>query len=114
MCSTRTSRRSHLELDSLRDPQHLAVAAKELGMVLPEPAFVASRPGEWWACGLLQRSATRPGRPAPAQKPALLTRKPVIVKLPQRRPDSPRRPYAVGDSGTATPEPLRTDERNGR
>ena len=30
-----------LELDALRDPQHLAVAAKELGMVAPsQPAFV--------------------------------------------------------------------------
>ncbi len=73
-----------MELDSLRDPQHLAVAAKKLGMVAPaEPAFVRLSDGRV----LGNPTPATPDdavriNPLPKQKPASLKRRTVVVRVP--------------------------------
>jgi hypothetical protein len=73
-----------LELDQLRDPQRLAVAAKALGMVAPsQPAFVRLSDGR-------VLGTPTPASPAdavrinalPSQTPPAIRRKTVIVKVP--------------------------------
>jgi hypothetical protein len=106
-----------LELDSLRDPQHLAVAAKELGMVAPsQPAFVRLADGRV----LGNPTPATVGdtvrvNPLPSKKPAALKRKTVIVKVPAAT--TPSTPTAAGPaavtSGTDTPGTSTTGEREG-
>ena len=106
-----------LELDSLRDPQHLAVAAKELGMVAPsQPAFVRLADGRV----LGNPTPATVGdtvrvNPLPSKKPAALKRKTVIVKVPAAT--TPSTPTAAGTasatSGTDTPGTSTTGEREG-
>ena len=87
----------NMELDELRDPQRLAVAAKELGMVAPsQPAFVRLPDGR-----IL-------GNPARATPPTACgsTRRP-----PSRRRSTPSR----SSSGSpATEGPTTTDPTNPR
>jgi hypothetical protein len=73
----------NMELDALRNPQRLASAAKDLGMVPPsQPAFI-SLDGS-----ILGVPAAATGadavriNPLPTPKPASLKRKTVIVKVP--------------------------------
>jgi hypothetical protein len=106
-----------LELDSLRDPQHLAVAAKELGMVAPsQPAFVRLADGRV----LGNPTPATVGdtvrvNPLPSKKPAALKRRTVIVKVPAAT--TPSTPTAAGTaaatSGTDTPGTSTTGEREG-
>ena len=106
-----------LELDALRDPQHLAVAAKELGMVAPsQPAFVRLADGRV----LGNPTPATVGdtvrvNPLPSKKPAALKRKTVIVKVPAAT--TPSTPTAAGTaavtSGTDTPGTSTTGEREG-
>ena len=96
-----------LELDELRDPQHLAVAAKELGMVAPsQPAFVRLADGR-----VLGNPApatvgdTVRVNPLPSKKPPSLKRKTIIVKVPTAG--------AGPTSATDTPGTSTTGEREG-
>jgi hypothetical protein len=102
-----------LELDQLRDPQHLAVAAKELGMVAPsQPAFVRLADGRV----LGNPTAATVGdsvrlNPLPSRKPASLKRKTIIVKVPTAT--TPGRETTSATSGTDTPGTSTTGEREG-
>jgi len=73
-----------MELDALRDPQRLAAAAKELGMVPPsQPAFVRLTDGK-----ILGNPTAATGadavriNPMPPAKPAQLNPRPIVVKVP--------------------------------
>lgn len=78
-----------MQLDGLRDPQHLAAAAKKLGMVAPaQPAFV--RLGN----GRVLGNATPAGPdgalriyPLPPAKPSALSPRPLVVKVPAPEAD---------------------------
>jgi hypothetical protein len=110
-----------LELDELRDPQHLAVSAKELGMVAPsQPAFVRLADGRV----LGNPTPATVGdtvrvNPLPSKKPAALKRKTVIVKVPAATtPGSTSGTTSAGaalsaTSGTDTPGTSTTGEREG-
>ncbi len=108
-----------LELDKLRDPQHLALAAKELGMVAPtQPAFVRLADGRV----LGNPTPATVGdtvrvNPLPSRKPASLKRKTIIVKVPTATtPGAGTTSSTSGaTSGTDTPGTSTTVEReNGR
>ena len=106
-----------LELDALRDPQQLAVAAKDLGMVAPsQPAFVRLADGRV----LGNPTPATVGdtvrvNPLPSKKPAALKRKTIIVKVPAAT--TPSTTAAAGTtsatSGTDTPDTSTTGEREG-
>jgi len=106
-----------LELDALRDPQQLAVAAKDLGMVAPsQPAFVRLADGRV----LGNPTPATVGdtvrvNPLPSKKPAALKRKTIIVKVPAAT--NPSTTAAAGTaaatSGTDTPGTSTTGEREG-
>ncbi len=102
-----------LELDQLRDPQHLALAAKELGMVAPpQPAFVRLADGRV----LGNPTPANVGdtvrvNPLPSKKPASLKRKTIIVKVPSAT--TPDRATTSATSGTDTPGTSTTGEREG-
>jgi len=110
-----------LELDELRDPQHLAVSAKELGMVAPsQPAFVRLADGRV----LGNPTPATVGdtvrvNPLPSKKPAALKRKTVIVKVPAATtPGSTSETTSAAattsaTSGTDTPGTSTTGEREG-
>jgi hypothetical protein len=110
-----------LELDELRDPQHLAVSAKELGMVAPsQPAFVRLADGRV----LGNPTPATVGdtvrvNPLPSKKPAALKRKTVIVKVPAATtPGSTSGTTSAAaatsaTSGTDTPGTSTTGEREG-
>ena len=106
-----------LELAALRDPQQLAVAAKELGMVAPsQPAFVRLADGRVLGnpTPATVGDAVRVN-PLPSKKPAALKRKTVIVKVPAAT--TPAGTSAAGTtsatSGTDTPGTSTTGEREG-
>ncbi len=72
-----------LELDQLRDPQRVAEAARDLGMVASaQPAFIRLEDGR-----VLGKPAPASGNdavqitPGPVQKPAQLERKTVVVAV---------------------------------
>lgn len=72
----------NLELDELRNPQRLAAAAKELGMVAPaQPAFVQLADGRVVGepAPATVGDAVRIN-PLPAPKPAAIKRRTIIVK----------------------------------
>jgi hypothetical protein len=106
-----------LELDQLRDPQRLAVAAKALGMVAPsQPAFVRLSDGRV----LGRPTPASPGdavrlNPLPSQLPPAIKRRTVIVKVPATSAN--RRGAATsttsGTSGTDTPGTSTTRTREG-
>jgi hypothetical protein len=85
-----------LELDELRDPQRLAAAAKELGMVAPaQPAFVRLSDGRVLGQPAPATSADAVRiNPLPAQKPAAIKRRTIIVKA-----QSPARTDATTGTG---------------
>ena len=106
-----------LELDALRDPQHLAVAAKELGMVAPsQPAFVRLADGRVLGnpTPATVGDAVRVN-PLPSKKPAALKRKTVIVKVPAATTPGTTSAAAAtsATSGTDTPGTSTTGEREG-
>ncbi len=106
-----------LELDELRDPQHLAVSAKELGMVAPsQPAFVRLADGRV----LGNPTPATVGdtvrvNPLPSKKPAALKRKTIIVKVPAATTPGTTSAAAAtsATSGTDTPGTSTTGEREG-
>ena len=92
-----------LELDQLRDPQRLAVAAKALGMVAPsQPAFVRLSDGR--VLGRPTPATTADAvrlNPLPEKLPPSMKRKTVIVKVPATR----AKPGGVAASTSATDTP---------
>lgn len=111
-----------LELDRLRDPQRLAVAAKDLGMVAPsQPAFV--RLGDGTVLGN-PTPATRDDavriNPLPRQLPAELRRRTIVVKVPAAaaaagvaKPGERSAPSSVGDTRGASAPGTREEGRTG-
>lgn len=76
-----------LELDQLRDPQQLAVAAKSLGMVAPsQPAFIR----------------LSDGRVLGTPTPATAEEKMRITPLPKARPDAIKRKTVIVKAKPAT------------
>jgi hypothetical protein len=76
----------NMELDALRDPQRLAVAAKDLGMVPPsQPAFIELATGQVLGnpTPATVGDAVRIN-PLPAPKPDSLKRKIRVVKVPAK------------------------------
>lgn len=102
-----------LELDQLRDPQRLAVAAKALGMVAPsQPAFVRLSDGRV----LGNPTAATVGdsvriNPLPKKLPDSLKRKTIVVKVPA--PSTPRGNASSTSSRTDTPGTSTTGTREG-
>ena len=102
-----------LELDQLRDPQNLALSAKELGMVAPsQPAFVRLADGRVLGnpTPATVGDAVRLN-PLPSKKPASLKRKTIIVKVPSAT--TPDRATTSATSGTDTPGTSTTGAREG-
>ncbi len=97
-----------MELDQLRDPQSLAVAAKALGMVAPsQPAFVRLSDGRV----LGNPTPATPAEavrinPLPSQLPANVRQKKIVIKVPATT-------TAVGTSRTDTPGTSTTGTREG-
>jgi hypothetical protein len=95
-----------MQLDRLRDPQHIAARAKRLGMVpASSPAFIRLSDGKV----LGEPSVATPTdavriTPLPAAKPQSLRPKQVIAKLPHR---SGHRDTA-GARGATSPDPAST------
>ncbi len=98
-----------LELDQLRDPQQLAVAAKALGMVAPsQPAFVRLRDGRILGTPTPATAAEAVRiNPMPKARPKAIIRKRVIVKM------KPEDRTAVASSSTDTPPASTTAARQG-
>lgn len=82
-----------MQLEKLRDPQRVAVQAREMGMVPPaNPAFLRLSDGK-----VLGRPAPASAedairiRPLPTRKPKSLRPDPVIAEVPESRRDERRR-----------------------
>lgn len=106
---TAKEQKLNMELDSLRDPQRLASAAKEIGMVPPsQPAFVRLTDGK-----ILGNPTAATGgdavriNPMPPAKPAQLRPRPIVVKVPAPEPTTQRDTStrsgaaSTGESGAA-------------
>lgn len=96
-----------LELEALRDPQRLAQAGRQLGMVVPPtPAFVDLVTGR--IVGTPTRATSSDGMPInakPAPLPGPLRPKPIIVKVTSKAPATTAKPgqTAAGDGHASTP-----------
>jgi hypothetical protein len=92
----------NMELDHLRDPQRLAVAAKALGMVAPaQPAFV--RLGDSRILGTAAPASTADSvriSSLPSAKPRSINPPPIIIKVPASAVDATKT-GAVGAASTA-------------
>jgi len=106
-----------LELDQLRDPQRLAVAAKALGMVAPsQPAFVRLSDGRVMGrpTPATPADAVRVN-PLPSPLPPSIKRKTVIVRVPattaNRRGAAPTAGTAAGTSTSPTDTPATSTTR---
>ncbi|MET0999698.1 MAG: hypothetical protein ABWX73_13355 [Marmoricola sp.] len=95
-----------MELDELRDPQNLAIAAKALGMVAPsQPAFVRLSDGRV----LGNPTPATPAEavrinPLPSQLPPSVRQKKIIVKAPVTAATGTSRTDTPGTSTTRTGE----------
>ena len=100
-----------MELDELRDPQNLAVAAKALGMVAPsQPAFVRLSDGRVLGNPTPATAAEAVRiNPLPAQLPPEVRQKKIIVKVPAPGATTPK----AGSSRTDTPGTSTTGTRAG-
>ena len=104
-----------LELDELRDPQHLAVAAKELGMVAPsQPAFVRLADGRV----LGNPTPATVGdtvrvNPLPSKKPAVAEAQDDHRQGAGGGPTPDDHSDRAATSGTDTPGTSTTGEREG-
>jgi hypothetical protein len=103
-----------MQLDALRDPQQLAVAAKKLGMVpASEPAFIRLSDGK-------VLGNPTPATPADAvrinpldpQKPASLAPKPIVIKVPWTPTADPTVNSKVGTGAASTTVPPQRDRKN--
>lgn len=99
-----------MQLDALRDPQHLATRAKRLGMVAPaQPAFV--RLGDGRVLGTAVPAGPDGAiriNPLPPPKPSVLNPPTRVVRVPAPEvdPNDPRGRHA-GQAGQSTPgQPL--------
>jgi hypothetical protein len=120
-CPAGTGQRAHRQgavprpgARPLRDPQRLAVAAKDLGMVAPsQPAFVRLATAGCWAGPTPANRATPCGSTRCPKKPPAMKRKTVIVKVPATEPagGSQRRLRAPTPPA---PPPLDTSKAVGR
>jgi cell division protein FtsB len=92
----------NMELDHLRDPQRLAVAAKALGMVAPaQPAFV--RLGDSRILGTAAPASKADSvriSSLPSAKPRSINPPPIIIKVPASAVDATKT-GAVGAASTA-------------
>jgi type II secretory pathway pseudopilin PulG len=88
-----------MQLESLRDPQRVAVAAKEMGMVPPSsPAFLRLSDGS--VLGKPAPATTADSirvTPLPTRKPRNLRPRPVVIELPAGA--------EAGTDGAATDSP---------
>ena len=76
----------NMELDSLRNPQRLAVAAKDLGMVPPsQPAFIRLDGTVLGAPVPATGADAVRINPLPTPKPASLKQKTIIIKVPAKK-----------------------------
>jgi hypothetical protein len=105
-----------LELDQLRDPQRLAVAAKGLGMVAPsQPAFVRLSDGRV----LGRPTPASPAdavrlNPLPKKLPASMKRETIIKRVPAAAANrSGAATSTTGTSATDTPGTSTTPTREG-
>jgi hypothetical protein len=92
----------NMDLDQLRDPQRLAVAAKALGMVAPaQPAFVRLSDGRVLGTPVPASTAdsVRIGS-LPSAKPRSINPPPIVIKVPANTVDSTKK-GAVGAASTA-------------
>jgi hypothetical protein len=96
-----------MELDGLRDPQHLATAAKKLGMVpASQPAFIRLADGRVLGnptpATVADAIKINPLSPA---KPASLAPKPIVIKVPYVAPvtTDPTVNSKVGTGAASTP-----------
>jgi hypothetical protein len=96
-----------MQLEALRDPQRVAVAAKKMGMVPPStPAFlrlsdgaVLGKPAPATAADSIRVT------PRPTRKPKNLRPRPVVIELPAKpdATDGAASPTAVPATGTKKP-----------
>ena len=105
-----------LELDALRDPQRLAQAGRQLGMVVPPtPAFVDLVTGR--IVGTPTRARTGDGmaiNPKPTGLPKELRAKPIYVSVPAKAPPTTTKPGQTGaDDGHASTPTGTTAGTNG-
>jgi len=93
-----------MELDALRDPQHLARAAKDLGMVAPpQPAFLRLADGRVLGNPTPATSGDAVRiNPLPAEKPGSLRPKRIIVRVPALRGASAAAATPDGRKGAST------------
>jgi hypothetical protein len=93
-----------MELQRLRDPQQLAQRARSLGMVVPaDPAFVRLTDGK--VLGTPTVTTPQDGvrvRAFPADKPARLAPKPLVVRVPATPAETSSSTGAAFPAGTAT------------
>ena len=98
----------NMELDSLRDPQRLAVAAKDLGMVPPsQPAFIELATGKVLGNPTPATSADSVRiNSLPAPKPEELKQRIRVIKVPAR-------PLAGSEADTrgSSTAPTRQDDK---
>lgn len=117
---TAQKQRLDMELEELRNPQHLAAAAKELGMVAPPvPLFVNL--GDGSVEGTPTVATPEDGisiNPPPAVLPAPLKPNPIVIRVratPPTTTTSTTTTSTSGQSGSATgPASAATDGRAGR
>ncbi len=92
-----------MQLDTLRDPQRVALRAKAMGMVPPaSPAFI--RLGDGKVLGTPMRAVADdrfPITPGPTKKPADLVQTPVIVPPVTVKKTARDNPTTVGAAGAA-------------
>jgi hypothetical protein len=91
-----------MQLDQLRDPQRLAVAAKKLGMVAPaQPAFIRLSDGRVLGT---PAKATRADAvritPLPSAKPRSINPKPFVIRVPAKT--TPVAGVVSGNTGAAS------------
>jgi cell division protein FtsL len=79
----------NMELDQLRQPQRLAIAAKKLGMVAPaQPAFIRLSDGQVLGTPAQATPADSVRVSAlPTAKPRSINPKPLVVRVPAATPD---------------------------
>jgi hypothetical protein len=105
----------NMELDQLRDPQHLAVAAKRLGMVAPsQPAFVRLSDGKVLGIPTAATAADSVRiNSLPSAKPASINPKPLIVKVqPRTTASTSARTSSAATGAASTATAQQRDRKN--
>ncbi len=93
-----------MELDRLRDPQRLAVAGRELGMVMPPvPAFLRLSDGR--VLGTPTAATAADGMPIydrPARVPSVLNPPATVIEVPAKPSQVAAKPTKKGQTRTTT------------